>query len=86
MTVGYDEVVLTTDELDEDRVRERIRHTLEKYSDVTVSMLAVHIRPYHRQWRKVLEAMVDEEEVIREVRMSETKTGGIRTSYVHHLA
>lgn len=86
MTVGYEEVVLTTDELDEERVRERIRHTLEKYSDVTVSMLASHIRPYHRQWRKVLEAMIVDEEVVRETRLSETKTGGIRTAYVHRLA
>lgn len=79
-------VVAVKDELDEERVRERIRHTLRSYSDVTVSMLASHIRPYHRQWRKVLEAMIKDEEVIREVRMTETETGGIRTSYVHRLA
>lgn len=67
------------------RVRKAIRRTLKNYPNIQVSMLGSHIRPYWAPWRNVLEKMVVEGSVIREVRVNQTERGA-RANFVHRLA
>jgi predicted ArsR family transcriptional regulator len=57
--------------LTETDFRRLIQRTLRKHPDVTVSMLAAHIRPYGKEWRRVLEQMITESLVVRKVEFEE---------------
>lgn len=73
---------LSADEL---KMRKAIRRTLRDYPNIQAGMLSSHIRPYRPLWRKLLEQMILEGEVIRETRMRETDAGS-RAVFVHRLA
>lgn len=63
-------------------VRDRIIRTLHRYPNISVSMLGPHVRPYRKDWRVVLEALIKEGIVVRENKA----TNNIRYAFVHRLA
>jgi hypothetical protein len=66
-----------------EKVQNAILNTLRTYPNIPIAMLSTSVRPYARDWRLVLEAMVLKGEVVRELR----PTGqGSRCTMVYRVA
>jgi tRNA(Glu) U13 pseudouridine synthase TruD len=64
----------------EAKTREVIIRTLRNYPNISLSMLGSHVRPYNKEWRTILEEMIQAEEVQRNV-----KRIGSRGTFIYSL-
>lgn len=72
---------MTLSPKNEERIRNAIVSTLETYPRLSLSMIGSHVRPYSQEWRPVLEAMIKEGLVNRNVLMKNN-----RGVFIHTLA